>query len=272
MVCVVASGAPAQKPTLVLVAGRQVEVIRAGTGSPTIVLESGAGDSVLAWKGVIRQLAKHSRVIAYSRSGFGKSAPGTSPPSPQSSVRDLNELLQTLGERKPVVIAGHSWGGLLARLYASTYPAEVSGLVLIDATHESQFHRWEALRPGFHIADTLRAMTSKLPQTLRLEYEQFIEVESSERVDGMKPLADIPLAVITAVKPCPPDREWVCQDPKAIAVWRALHDEWFARSTRGMRLVSGRTTHDVITDQPSLIITAVKFVLDEVRALPRGVQ
>lgn len=261
----------AQEPTLVSVAGRQVEVIQMGAGSPTLVLESGGGENASQWKSILPQLAKQTHVIAYSRAGFGKSDPNTAAgtASPQASVRELHQLLQALGERAPVVLAGHSWGGLLARLYASTYPTEVAGLVLIDGTHESQFHRWQQLEPAFSFADTIRAWTSTMPPTVRAMYDQLLEVQLAQRVDGMKPLADMPLAVITALKPCPPEREWTCRDPRALAVWRQLHDEWFARSTNALRLVSARTTHYVMNDQPSLITAAVEFAVGAVRARPR---
>jgi pimeloyl-ACP methyl ester carboxylesterase len=99
----------------VRVAGRQVEVITLGTGKPTLVLESGGGESASQWKRILAKLAQQTHVIAYSRAGFGRSDP-TGSASPQASVRELHQLLQALGERAPVVIAGHSWGGLLARL------------------------------------------------------------------------------------------------------------------------------------------------------------
>jgi hypothetical protein len=140
--------------------------------------------------------------------------------------------------------------------------------VLIDGTHESQFHRWQELEPAFSIGDTLKALVSKMPPAARNLYDQLLDVQLTQRVDGMKPLADMPLAVITALKPCPPEREWTCRDPRALAVWRSLHDEWFARSTDALRLVSDRTTHYVMNDQPSLITVAVAFVVGEVRAQP----
>jgi len=259
----------AQESTLLRVGGRQVEVIQLGTGSPTLVLESGGGEDASQWKGILPELAKQTHVIAYSRAGFGRSDPthteAATPQSPQSTVRDLHELLQALGEGAPVVLAGHSWGGLLVRLYASTYPTEVAGLVLIDGTHESQFHRWQAVVPAFSFADTIRALTSKMPPLVRAMYNQLLDIQSAQRVDGMKPLADMPLAVITAVKPCPPNGDFPCRDTRALAVWRQLHDEWFARSTDGLHLVSSRTAHYVMNDQPSLITDAVRFVVGEVR-------
>lgn len=258
-----------QESTLVSVGGRQVEVVQAGTGSPTLVLESGGGEGAAQWSGVLPELAKQTRVLAYSRAGFGRSAPSTRPGSPQSSVLELHELLQTLGETGPLVLAGHSWGGLLSRLYVSTFPTRVAGLVLIDSTHESQFARWQLLKPSFEFAPTIRASLSGSPPELRALYEQVLAVQAAQRVEGMRPLPDVPLAVITAAKPCPPSREWTCRDPEAMAIKRQLHDEWAAASTSSLRIVSARTGHDVMNDQPLLIVDAVRFVLTEVRGATR---
>jgi pimeloyl-ACP methyl ester carboxylesterase len=253
-------------PTLVSVAGRQVEVVQMGKGSPTLVLESGGGETVAQWNGILPELAKQTRVISYSRAGFGRSSASANPGSPQLSVAELHQLLQALGEKGPVVIAGHSWGGLLARLYASTFPEEVAGLVLIDGSHEAQFARWEAAKPGLKLADSIRARASQLPAFVREFLEQGLRVQAAQRVEGMKPLPDFPLAVITALKPCPLENQWECRDPKALAIWRQLHDEWTARSTSSLHIVSARTGHYVMYDQPQLIVDAVSFVLSQARA------
>jgi len=257
----------AQQATLVSVGGRQVEVVRMGEGSPTLVLESGGGEAASQWARILPELAKQTRVIAYSRAGFGKSTPSTLPGSPQLSVAELHQLLQVLGESGPLVLGGHSWGGLLVRLYASSFPTEVAGLVLIDATHEAQTARYEAMKPGFKFADLLRSAFPTAPPALRDLYEQVIRVGVEQKVEGMTPLRDLPLAVITAIKPCPPQESWTCSDPGVWPIWRQLHSEWSERSTASLHLVSARTGHYVMRDQPSLIVDGVKFVLDQVRAM-----
>ena len=86
------------------------------------------------------------------------------------------------------------------------------------------------------------------------------------RSDGVRHGGDLPFVVITAVKPCPPQVSWTCSDPAVWPVWRQLHSEWADRSTASLHVVSARTEHYVMNDQPSLIVDAVKFVLDQVRA------
>jgi pimeloyl-ACP methyl ester carboxylesterase len=253
------------KPALVRVADREVEVVRSGRGAPTLVLESGAGEGAERWLPLVPELAKLTRVIAYSRAGFGKSTADTVPGSPQRSVSELHQLLDSLDARRPVVIVGHSWGGLLARLYVSTYPSEVAAVVLIDGTHEAQCARWFALNPAFDCVNLFRAAASSGSPSSADIMRQIADVQAAQRVDGMKPLPDIPVAVITAMKPCGLEGTWNCQDSRAITAWRTLHDEWAARSTSSLNIVSARTGHYVMNDQPELIVEAVKFVLNQVK-------
>ena len=257
--------AAAQQSTLVTVAGRQVEVVRMGEGSPTLVLESGGGEAASQWSRILPELARQTRVITYSRAGFGKSTASTLPGSPPLSVAELHSLLQALGESGPFILGGHSWGGLLVRLYASTFPGDVVGLVLIDSTHEAQVARYEAMKPGFTFADMIRPLLVKAPPAVRDLYEQVIRVGAEQKVEGMTPLRDLPLAVITAIKPCPPEESWTCSDPRVWPVWRQLHSEWTERSTASLHIVSVKTGHYVMNDQPTLIVDALKFVLDQVR-------
>jgi pimeloyl-ACP methyl ester carboxylesterase len=255
-----------QRSEVVVVDGRRVEVIRRGAGTPTLVLESGGGAGAEAWEGVLPQLADLTRVVAYSRAGHGGSDPTAVGRSPQSIVEELHHLLQVLKKPGPFVLIGKSIGGLFARLYVSKFPTEVAGLVLVDATHEAQFARWDVLRPGSRIADSIRAILPSVPPAARADYELILKIHHAGRVDGLLPLPDLPLAVITALKPCPPGDDWTCRDPQALTVWRELHDEWFATSSRALRIVSARSGHDVVGDQPALIVDAVRFVINEVRS------
>jgi pimeloyl-ACP methyl ester carboxylesterase len=115
--------------------GRDLEVVVAGTGPVTVVLEAGLTASAAAWGAVLPRLAAATRVVAVSRAGYGGSSPFRSRDA-QGSVDDLTAVLDALGERGPLVLVGHSWGGLLCRLLAAQQPERVAALVLVDATHE----------------------------------------------------------------------------------------------------------------------------------------
>jgi pimeloyl-ACP methyl ester carboxylesterase len=78
-------------------------------------------------------------VCAYDRAGMGWSEPGPSPPDATRVASDLHALLQEADEEGPYVLVGHSLAGLYSRVYASRYPEEVAGMVLVDSSHPDQF-------------------------------------------------------------------------------------------------------------------------------------
>ncbi|OAB45197.1 hypothetical protein PBAT_13410 [Paenibacillus antarcticus] len=126
--------------------GRMIEINQhnihvnvSGKGSSTIILESGMGGCSLDWCHVQPVLAEDATVITYDRAGFGWSSPSPSEPTCQQYVDDLRSLLTTLGRKPPFLLVGHSYGGMIMRLFAATYPDEVTGLVLVDSTHENRY-------------------------------------------------------------------------------------------------------------------------------------
>jgi pimeloyl-ACP methyl ester carboxylesterase len=104
--------------------------------APTVVLEAGSGDFSVAWGLVQPAVARFARVCSYDRAGAGWSELGPRPRTWRQIAYELHTALQKAGEKGPYVLVGHSLGGLLIRVYASAYPKEVAGLVLVDSTHE----------------------------------------------------------------------------------------------------------------------------------------
>lgn len=119
---------------LVDVGGYRLHLYCVGAGSPTVVLNSASFDTVSDWVWVQPELAKVTRVCAYDRAGLGWSDFGPEPHDPQQNSRQLHNLLAGASIRGPLVLVGHSFGGLYARHYAAQYPDEVTGMVLIEAT------------------------------------------------------------------------------------------------------------------------------------------
>lgn len=118
------------------IGGRRLRVVRAGPeeGHPLILLEHGAFGCASDWAVVQQRLAaKGFRSVAYDRAGLGLSEPGPQPRDGRAIVADLAALLRALDERGPVVLVGHSMGGLMVRLFALTHPDLAIGVVLVDA-------------------------------------------------------------------------------------------------------------------------------------------
>jgi pimeloyl-ACP methyl ester carboxylesterase len=113
---------------------RVLRWVESGSGEPTVVLDASLGQpGSLAWAGVLPTVAARTRVIAYDRAGTGMSGP-VSPLTLDGQVGDVTALIESTGER--CVLAGHSWGGLLAQLAARKRPGLVAGLVLVDPADE----------------------------------------------------------------------------------------------------------------------------------------
>ena len=118
---------------LIDVGGFRLNVYCMGSGSPTVVFDSGWGDWAPAWSTVQPEIAKWTRACSYDRAGTGFSDPG---PMPRSSVRIARELrtaLHRAGVAGPYILVGSAFGGDNVRTFADLYLAEVAGLVLDDA-------------------------------------------------------------------------------------------------------------------------------------------
>ena len=162
---------------LIDIGGRKLYLECRGQGSPTVILEAGAGARADVWSRdnlhpagartmVLPGVAAFARVCAYDRPGtigevnpdldpYGspffpsRSDPVPQPRTTRDKVADLHALLRAADIPGPYVLVAHSAGGLVVRLYASMYPDEVVGMVLLDSSHEDVWLRFQrALTPA----------------------------------------------------------------------------------------------------------------------------
>lgn len=124
---------------LVVVSGRQMHLLCHGRGTPAVILESGLPGTSLGWASVIEDIASFTRVCAYDRAGFGWSEAAPEPRTASNVASELRDLLRAAGVDPPFVLAGHSYGGVVVQVYASQFPDEVAGMVLVDAPHPDLF-------------------------------------------------------------------------------------------------------------------------------------
>jgi pimeloyl-ACP methyl ester carboxylesterase len=100
-----------------------------GTGSPTVIMEAAASAPWSEWREVQPQLSQQTRVCSYDRAGHRWSEPRKGPRDAETIVRELHSLLDQAGVRPPLVLVGHSAGGLYVREYAREFPSEVVALI-----------------------------------------------------------------------------------------------------------------------------------------------
>lgn len=117
---------------LVDIGGRSLYLDCRGEGRPTVVLESGMGDTTAGWTPVHDAIAATTRTCAYDRAGRGRSDPRERH-TLRDAATDLRTLLSAAGEPGPFILVGHSLGGSYARVFADAYRDDVVGLVSVDA-------------------------------------------------------------------------------------------------------------------------------------------
>lgn len=139
------------------VEGRQMHLYCSGAGSPTIVIETGVGSTSLGWYLVQERLSALTRVCTYDRSGLGWSEPRDGPQDSETIARRLHILLNAAGAPRPLLLVGHSGGGLYIREYTREFPDEVAGLVFVDSSSPQQMDELPGFRAGYE--DDMRHAT-----------------------------------------------------------------------------------------------------------------
>ena len=195
--------------------GRQLYLECHGAGSPTVVLEAGTGDRADVWsmtplgpgEAVLPAVARFTRVCAYDRPGtyqlpdtFSRSDPVAMPRSARDIVLDLHALLSAANVPPPFVLVGHSFGGKIARLYATTYPPRIAGLVSIDAQNEDFTAAYkQLLTPAQYLAAILDPgpppglEDDTTIERLRLE----VSAAQMRQAQADTPLQPIPLVILS---------------------------------------------------------------------------
>jgi pimeloyl-ACP methyl ester carboxylesterase len=119
--------------------GFRLHAVVCGEGKSTVVFEPALGGFSLQYARVQSAVSAFTRAIAYDRAGQGWSDASPTPRIPVNLAGELKVLLSKLELQPPYVLVGHSFGGLLTRIYAGLNPGEVAGMVLVDAAHVEEY-------------------------------------------------------------------------------------------------------------------------------------
>lgn len=236
-----------------------------GAGSPTVILDAGLGGSSTSdWNLVQPEASKITHVCSYDRAGRGFSEKGPEPRTSEMIVSELHTLLQNAGIQGPYVLVGYSFGGMNMRLYASRYPDEVVGMVLVDSILEDQDTGLKAvLSPDeFNSYYTARVKAA-------MQAEQVDDVTSFEQLRKANWHADIPLVVIrhgqSGSVPFMPRSLSPQQITAVEEMWKNLQIGLAKRSPQGTVVVAEKSNHDIPHIQPELIVDAIQKVVAAVR-------
>jgi CubicO group peptidase (beta-lactamase class C family) len=265
-----------------------------GAGSPTVVLISGKGNGATDWSEVLdpadpaRQapfdsvgagagglfesesavfpaVSRFTRVCAYDRPGTRIEGANTSTPVAQphrvdQDVDDLRKLLAVAREPGPYVLVPHSYGGLIALLYARLHPEDVAGLVMVDAASNLIGHEASALE--------LAEWDASHQASYRAAPEAVEILDAIGRVEAAPVLPERPAVVLSADKP------WQSAAPDAhgktsggmitFAEWLAAQD-LLAASLHATHLAKTHSGHNTYLYDPDLVVDAIRKVVNEVR-------
>jgi pimeloyl-ACP methyl ester carboxylesterase len=286
---------------LVDIGGRKLYLECRGQGSPTVILEAGAYGRADVWSRdnlhpagartmVLPGVAAFTRVCAYDRPGTigevnpdldphgplffpSRSDPVPQPRTTRDKVADLHALLRAADVRGPYVLVAHSSGGLVVRLYASMYPDEVVGMVLLDSTHEDVWLRFqEALNPTqwaeFEaITVTNQKLLDTYPEGERWYTAPLVDDATTGQVRQSRantPLRPIPLVVLAHGIPfAAPFPGW--PSDKMEGIMTASQEDLAKLVPNAHYAIATKSGHNIHQDQPELVIAAIREVVEAVR-------
>jgi pimeloyl-ACP methyl ester carboxylesterase len=241
--------------------GRSLYLACVGSGSPTVVLEAGLGVGSHSWDQVQPQLGRTTRVCAYDRAGTGSSQALPGVHDARADVADLQRLLVHARIGAPYVLVGHSYGGLLVRLFAKAHTRAVAGIVLVDAMGRDQTRRELSIWPATQAPKLRRFVATRVRDGVDLAAGEAL----ARRVGS---LDDTRLAVVTAGTHA---AEWG-KVPQRLGraldrQWTAMQDELAALSGDHVHVVAVRSDHGVqeADGQPDVVIRAVQAVVRAAR-------
>lgn len=255
-----------------------------GSGSPTVVLESGLGSDWVYWRPVAMDLAARQQVCVYDRAGFGWSDPGPMPRTADRIADELHELLTRAGVPEPYVLVGHSFGAHIARAYAARFAASLKGIVFAEPADEKEREGlsgkpreaatgfrlpalgWTRIKRMYAGESHLPAELKSAPEGFRNRYifwspNKQLEAERSEMGSLLESDAEVsaeafpsnvPLVVVTASRGA---------DPR---IHIRMQERLARLSPLGRLVVSDSKGHFVHVDRPKLVLDAIRDV-----SLPR---
>jgi pimeloyl-ACP methyl ester carboxylesterase len=238
--------------------GRSLFAHCAGSGSPTVVLEAGFGADTFSWREVQPSLARITRTCAYDRAGTGSSVAPPGVRDARDEMADLRRLLEHAHLDPPYVLVGHSYGGVLARVFAQRYRGETAGLVLLDTMGRDGRRRQLAIWP--------RSQASEMRKGLAMSEINGVDLAVGEAIASRTgTLGDMPLAVVSAGR-----EDNFPRAPRKLArglrrLWMSMQDELATLSSDSVHAVARRSNHDIPGGQPAVVVTAAEAVVRAAR-------
>jgi pimeloyl-ACP methyl ester carboxylesterase len=234
-------------PPRVDVNNRSLRMRVEGNGSPAVVLEIGLGGALEEWAAVQPHVARFTKVVAYDRiGGLDEQSVLTG----TQIVRDLHASLRKSGIEPPYVLVGQSFGGIYNRIFASLFPNEVAGLVLLDPSQEEFIGWMQKHHP-----------TKSLSRKEIVRWPEGAGIWATlDELKSVGPLPNVPIVVVTATRPSN-DPLWIEVSP----VWKKSHDDWVKSLPHARHVLAPESGHGVHVEASELVVDLIREVVNEAR-------
>lgn len=256
-----------------------------GQGDITVLFEAGLGGTSLEWSPVQSRVDKNIKTCAYDRAGYAWSDPSPFPRHAMQIAREADALLLALNISEPVILVGHSFGGLTMRLLAERTRLKIAGLVLIDSSHEDQFARMEragskAMMPkGKNFVISPSGVPENLPNSIqrkilalnrmRKNYAA-VHAEMSEfRLSAQqvkRHRRELPYPVAVLIRGKDPYLTSENESSALNNAWLDLQQDLVSLSAKGYSVVAENSGHHVHVDEPELVVKTIQELANVYRA------
>jgi len=265
--------------------GRGIYLQCSGAGGPTVILEAGLRVRDDYWsyntaktpeESVFPGVAKLTHVCEYDRPGTvigealdqrSRSDPVPMPRSAISVVDDLHALVESAHLPRPFVLVGHSMGGLFVRIYALKYPGDVSGLVLVDALPDGLEHYLTAEQYALFVR-----LNTEIPPEMQ-SYKGYETIPFAPAFEALRiletkgSLKPMPLMILSRGQPVALPSDVPPGFSAALErAWRIQQDRLVKLELGAQQVIATESDHYIMLRQPSLVIRAIRDVIDAVRA------
>ncbi len=258
---------------LVSIGTHRLHIRCTGKGSPTVVIDTGVGDTMERWQAFQTQASEITRVCTYDRAGYGSSEPGPLPRTSQRAADELQQLLKKAHVEGPYVLVGHSLGGLNMQVFADRYPDLVAGLILLDPA-PLPFISGQAFPELYRMLEQQTAELQSTVEAMRLSTDaeaqakvNYLEAvasenaelisESASQVAAIESFGDIPLIVIGSGKPNPA----FGAEAKAFQqFWIEQNLKLAIKSTKGKFGLVPESGHYLHEDAPEVVLDAIRKI------------
>lgn len=238
---------------LVPVDGANMSLHLSGGGRVAIILEAGSGGDHRTWAQVQPPLSRLGRVISYDRLDYGHSGRSPRPRSASVVAEQLREGLRQAGVSPPYLLVGHSYGGAIARVFASRYPQEVIGLVLVDPAMEDFYVRATVDAPADYLQGLEEALAfddREASPALRREYLAYETSMLQARLST--PIPGDRIILISAA-------QQLASSPSLQRLWLDSQRQWAERV--GARHVVVDSAHHVPRLNPAAVVRAIESLV-----------